>query len=69
MPNLIKMNIVLITKYLNLKWNIVKSFIFTKKKIGFKMRIFKIVIGFRRTLCAQFNPILHHFRYSAPIDN
>ena len=34
------------------------------------MTLFKIVIGFRRMLCAQFNPIMLLFlRYSAPLDN
>ena len=59
-PNIGKMfktNISLITKYLNQNWNIAKSLILILKMIDLK----KIVLSFRLMLCAQFNPMLHHF--------
>ena len=61
MGKILKTNIILITKKLNINWNIVKSFIFDQKMIDFKSEFFKIVIDFRWMLCAQLNSMLHHF--------
>ena len=56
-----KTDIILITKYLNLNWNIVKSYIFFPKKWLILNENFQNCFGFRRMLCAYFNPILYHF--------
>ena len=63
-----KINIMLITKYLNLNWNIVKK-IFLTKMIDFIEEFSKLLLDADGFFVLNSIPYYIILRYSAPLDN